>query len=762
MAHHRESLPEQALLELTQWLARVMQYSASHPACAPLADKTHRTLLRALEEQSPLDVGVLTDGVTIGETACHAPALRARLGPHLHERGIVVLRFLPNVTIDELRAFVELLTILPQEAFERGGFERLVADAGITHIHVKELAHDVTTEGRDAQKRRTRLRDVFRDMLRSLIAERGFDAAIGEYLAELLKHPDIAVTILEEDPVGIAEAVAGLALMAQQEEARTGAQLAARVCVVFETLSARSRGRVLMGFPTLAGQFRAALAWVMDGLDEQQLARFVFPAVRAHADDLDAVLYALGVAVPDDLRRLATLRWTALGFADLPADDALSGELIATAARPVEAYESFRDERETLRAQAARALAVRSFVAAARTPSVPPLPHIPSNPGMPAIADAPIVPAAAAHAVMTSSAPPALMSEPPPPFSIPPMPAIPMQRRAPPAFNGRRTMTEVIQIATRVGGLARVCRTLPAAASALADEGATDALSGVVRGLRGTESTEHAPVVSKALRDLGASTAATKILAAIDAAITAADGEELDDMLAAIKLVVAGSPLVALQRLEASDNRKMRRALLDAMPLAADELLPVVRTRLVSSNWFVVRNAVLLVARCGGTPRDLEVVASHPNEKVRLEVVRALRSMPVDEATMDIAAEHLLDESHEVAIGARALLRGDPLGPRALVALERIATDEEKPEDLRRRVVDALGQSTNDGAATILYEMLQPRSLIDIGGAAALRDHAAATLRRSRANAAAALFAQGLASTNRRVRKACERAAEGG
>ena len=43
----RRGAPEHFLVELTRWLARVAQYSASHPACAKLGESVHAALSRA-------------------------------------------------------------------------------------------------------------------------------------------------------------------------------------------------------------------------------------------------------------------------------------------------------------------------------------------------------------------------------------------------------------------------------------------------------------------------------------------------------------------------------------------------------------------------------------------------------------------------------------------------------------------------------------------------------------------------------------------
>src|SRR5205823_10287261 len=114
------------------------------------------------------------------------------------------------------------------------------------------------------------------------------------------------------------------------------------------------------------------------------------------------------------------------------------------------------------------------------------------------------------------------------------------------------------------------------------------------------------------------------------------------------------------------ENVTMERILLDALAGAGPALLPLVRGKLRSSNAAVLRKAVALLARIGGVPRDFTVVARHPNEKVRSEVMRALRSLPPDESTMDLLVSYLSDASQELRQAARSMLRADLLGPSAI------------------------------------------------------------------------------------------------
>jgi HEAT repeat protein len=226
-----------------------------------------------------------------------------------------------------------------------------------------------------------------------------------------------------------------------------------------------------------------------------------------------------------------------------------------------------------------------------------------------------------------------------------------------------------------------------------------------------------------------------------------------------VKVVALASPEAVWERLERADHVELQQLLLDALAGVGPKLLPEVRTRLRSASWTVSRGAISLVPRVGGGPRDLASVARHPQEMVRRELLRALRSLPPEEVTMDIVVDLLTDESQELRQAARSMLRPELLGARAIASLERLADDGEQPETLRRRCVEVLGRCPHDGAAEALLRLIQPRSLLELGG---LRELAAVALRASPAPRAAACFQLGLGSSVRRVRKACERAAGGG
>lgn len=705
-ASSEESLSEQVLVELSLWVSRMLQYSPDHPACAPLAERTHRTVTRALASHSPIAYGVLKNDIVVGtrdasgeggEPARH-PVLRTRVAPMLHARGVLLLRFLSGVTREELTHFAQLLTLPEQSIFDRGGLSQLAAERQIGRIQIEEIAHDISAEERAAQAKRSSFRKFFEDMLKTTLSRRRPDAATAERIIELLEHPEIAVTILEEGTVGIAEAAAGLALIVQQEEQRTGEPVTAKLVPVLLALAPANRAKLILGFPPLSGEFRRALTRVLDRMTERELARLVTPGLRVHASELEALLYALSAAVPHDGTRYSVLRLCGLSLFDW-GDDPIAHESLSVLSRPIPEHDSFRRERECLRADAERALSRRRV--AARPRSIPP--------------------------------------------------------EDPAPYDGGRTVADVIEIATRTRTFNRFTHRLLQVAPNLGRDGALGALKALSRVAQTSKVPEQQKVAADGRRDL-AQMVAPDVLAGLEALADDPAASAAAHLPAVIALLADHAPAALLDRLDVTESRAFRRVILDALTACSADLLPLVRPRLHSSKWYVVRNAVLLIPRARGTGHELLPIARHPHEQVRREIVRVLRNMR-DEAAMEIVVMYLTDPVAELASYAPSLLRGESLGVPAIARLEALASDDRNHEELRKRVVFALGRSPREQAATALFRILQPKSLVDLGSGA-IRDLAAAALRHSPAPNARACFEEGLRSSAWRVRKACERALE--
>jgi hypothetical protein len=324
-------------------------------------------------------------------------------------------------------------------------------------------------------------------------------------------------------------------------------------------------------------------------------------------------------------------------------------------------------------------------------------------------------------------------------------------------------LRELVKMASRTRRFEQVAAKLPQSAQTFARAGSSSGVLGIIDALRGVRRPEWSALAVSTLRAVVSPVVAAQILADIDGSASATEGDlegaPLDDVTATVRLLTALAPEVVFDQLELSEGRKMRRILLEVLS-SVPSLLPLVRQKLTSPSWGAVRNALTLLPRLGGTTEDVLKVARHEHEKVRVEVVRALRVLPADPTAMDIVAAYLTDPAPEVKQPAAVMIRGELLTVGAVALLERIAAAEDQPDDLRRRVVEALGRSPLDAAATALAALLQPRGLLL--EVAPLRDNVAVALRHSPAPSAPHHFAEALRSTAWRVRKACERAQGGG
>jgi hypothetical protein len=609
---------------------------------------------------------------------------------------VLVVRFVAGVSLADLLRFMDVVTLPVDTIFDREGLAQLLVDAGVTRIQIEEIEHDISVEDREAQARRRNLRSLFEEILKRLLAERALGVDIGRNVLELLDHPEVAVVVLEDDPLGVCDAVAALCLMVRDEQAQTGADLFPKLRAILLALSPAADERVLLGFPSLVGHFRDALAWAIRELPPDDVALIAFPSFCRRAEELDVVFYALAALLPHEGTRRSALRRVGLHLYDLGADDAVAGELLAALARTPDEFDSFSWDRECLAPHAVAALARRDRARGSIRPSS--------------------IPAAA-------------------------------------PLDERRVIAEVVMMSGRTRRFDRLCAKLPAAAAAFAGHDSTAAVLGAMDGLQAVVREDWRELAGRTLRELSTNTIVAKLIPDVER-----EGAEVEGVVATLRLLVGVRPDAMLEYLNICQHRKIRRMLLEELPRAGASLLPLLRANLHHPNWFVVRNAVILLARVGGTVADLAPIAGHPNEKVRLEIARLLRTLPADSTSADIAAKYFGDAAPEVRIQARGLVRGELLGPTGIQALERIASDESQSDDDRRAATTLLGRCPADAAAVALFGLLQPKGLIDRGSA---RDYAAVALRASPAPTAAALFDEGLKSPAWRVRKACERAAGG-
>jgi len=575
-------------------------------------------------------------------------------------------------------------------------------------VQVDEIAHELTIEDRERIRKEQHLRELFREMLMRLLSNGQVPPDIGAHIAELAEHPDLAVRVIQSEPhVNLAEAVAAFALILLQEEQRLGEALLEKMGPILLHLAPESRERVVLGYPPLVGDFRQALAAAFEVLTEAQLARFVFPCVRAHASDLDGTLYALGVVATSEERRAEVARRLSGLLYDLNLDEQPTHDLLRTLAAEAGEAGSFASERAVLGDAARRILDTRS-----------PL----HRRGEDELLDA----RAFARTELDALA--------------------------------QRAAFDVVGRSARMVDFDRFCAQLPAAARTLSSEERAPSVAGLLLGLAAVTESRWADLAAKTLAQIARSGVSALALRAAERLAGRGDDAHVDDVVLLARLMVAHNAEPVLDLLERSDSRKLRRALLDVLLSAGGGLLASVQTRLQSSQWYVTRNMIILHTRLGGGAEELRALADHPHAQVRVEVVRSLRAMSRDPAASDIVAKRLSDSAPEVAQAAITSLATMELSGPVVSALEAVAADETRGEDARRTAIQVLGGSRSDAAPDALLRLMQPHGLIEAPSTGTLRDDAARALHGCPAAGAPARFEEALHSTVRRVRKACERA----
>jgi hypothetical protein len=700
------SSDEQWVLDLWQWLGRALQYAVDHPAAAAFASRAHDRLSRALDHEGTLALGIFKDGLTVGTTHASNPALRTKMGPYFHERGAVMVRFAAGVTLEELTSFVRIATLPVSEVFAAGGMRALTVQRGIVRIEVEEIAHDILSEGRDEDRRVTRLRELFLSLLGSLRSHAATPLG-GIELLELLDEPKVLARILEatDPPKAIGEIVAGLADQHNQAEEHHAVDLQPKMRALLSELAPEARDRLLIGFASLDPAARAPLGRVLGGFEPRRVAELVLPSVRMHAYHIDRLYFAMRAIVPDAGVRIEVLRRLARLLHDLPLDEPVTFDVMAALARPPTDDDPYRFERAVLSKIAAR---IHEDRAAFRV-----------RPG--------------AHRRSAE------------PFEPAPLDAL-----------DHRAARDVALHGAKIVDFGDFAARLPALSDSLARAGRAAASAGLIGALVAIDDPRWKPATGAALRAIAQSPATLHVVRDLDH-----HEERWSEVGPMLRVVAVARPDVLFTVLENAQNRKFRRAILEALSACGPAIAHFVRQRLAAPEWYVVRNMLALAPRVALLVSDVAPMLKHPQPKVRVEAARALRGMAADPRACELLASLLDDAEGEVQLAAIAGLAELPLSPNTVTRMEHAVLDERRPDDVRFRAVDALGRSTMNEAVEALFRLLEPRGLLERPFVAALRERAAAALHHSRAPVAPALFAQARQSGAWRVRKACEKALDG-
>lgn len=195
-------------------------------------------------------------------------------------------------------------------------------------------------------------------------------------------------------------------------------------------------------------------------------------------------------------------------------------------------------------------------------------------------------------------------------------------------------------------------------------------------------------------------------------------------------LAAWGEPLVdyLIGQIVVEDPIVNRRHIVDYLGLAGRGDARHLTARLADPRWFVVRNVATAIGRTGRKSAlpALESAAAHEDDRVRVEVLRAIAALKEDDY-LDEALRALDDPSPNVRRAATSLLRAcpaDEVNPGVVEALERGAGSAEDAKRLVEIVAERRGPDVRDA-----LERLSGKRFA-LGASKAVRDAARAALDR--------------------------------
>lgn len=173
-------------------------------------------------------------------------------------------------------------------------------------------------------------------------------------------------------------------------------------------------------------------------------------------------------------------------------------------------------------------------------------------------------------------------------------------------------------------------------------------------------------------------------------------------------LMTAESYDVLLDILATSDNRTIRRKLLERLTKAPVDLGPNIAARLEDPRWFVQRNMLVLLDRLGRVPDGLSLArwVSHADVRVRHEAIKLQLKLPRERVVAVRAA--LADGQPRLVHSGLAAIQHECPSPLAdLVAA--VALDANAEMELRVLAARALGRCRDRRALQTLLDLTRGR-----------------------------------------------------
>jgi hypothetical protein len=190
------------------------------------------------------------------------------------------------------------------------------------------------------------------------------------------------------------------------------------------------------------------------------------------------------------------------------------------------------------------------------------------------------------------------------------------------------------------------------------------------------------------------------------------DEHELHRYLVQLRPPAAG-PLA--ESFEVVTDRKTRKVLCDAIAQLVKDRVGLLAAFTKDQRWFVARNVayILGLTRNPESLRSLKLLARHPHERVRTEVVRAATAFPA-EISRELVLQALTDADRSVRLTALDLAPGvgDAVVAGALAGMICEKSFARRDPDEKRLLAIALGRTAREDALALLGGLLERRGLL--------------------------------------------------
>jgi hypothetical protein len=191
-----------------------------------------------------------------------------------------------------------------------------------------------------------------------------------------------------------------------------------------------------------------------------------------------------------------------------------------------------------------------------------------------------------------------------------------------------------------------------------------------------------------------------------------------------------GEPLVEylVSQVVTSEPIVNRRHIVDLMGMAGRGDVRHLTARLADPRWFVVRNVAIAIGKAGRASAigALESVWNHSDDRVRIEVLRAIAALRADEAT-PMVLQALSDPSPGVRKAAASILRANP-GSEVVDGIVAVLEQGVASAEDARRLVEIVAERRDDGVRDALARLASRK--FALGASKATREAAKQALER--------------------------------